>query len=210
MSVKLANGEKLIRNYEYGTVDVKGIGKSSGAHRTLIVTNRRIIHQETSVGKGSERISTSEMPIKSAKYVNTFYGMKSYPILIVLGVIFALVALITLFASEGGAAKIIGLIVFGAIAALCFIVYARKKDYTLTCSIDSESYVTHVLNFSTKSGNSLTRGLFSFLRKADRSNVINVKVSVNKDVAKQLAEELGSIVTAAANGDYDVEETVEE
>lgn len=150
------------------------------------------------------------MPIKSAKYVNTFYGMKSYPILIVLGVIFALVALITLFASEGGAAKIIGLIVFGAIAALCFIVYARKKDYTLTCSIDSESYVTHVLNFSTKSGNSLTRGLFSFLRKADRSNVINVKVSVNKDVAKQLAEELGSIVTAAANGDYDVEETVEE
>ncbi len=209
MSVKLANGEKLIRNYEYGTVDVKDIGKSSGAHRTLIVTNRRIIHQETSVGKGTERISTSEMPIKSAKYVNTFYGMKSYPILIVLGVIFALVALITLFASEGGAAKIMGLIVFGAIAALCFIVYARKKDYTLTCSIDSESYVTHILNFSTKSGNSLTRGLFSFLRKADRSNVINVKVSVNKDVAKQLAEELGSVVTAAANGDYDVEETVE-
>lgn len=204
MSIKLANGEVIVKNYEYGTVNVTGVAKNIGSHRNLIVTNRRVIHQETSLGRGTERISTKEMPVKSANHVSTFYGMKNYPIFLILGIIFAIIAVVMLIAIPGGAAKIVSFIVAGIIAVVFFILYAKKRDYTLTCSIDSEAYISHSLNFSTKSGNSMTKGFFARFRRADNSNVINVKVSVDHDVAKLLAEELGSVIIAAANGDYDV------
>ncbi len=51
---------------------------------------------------GARSTKTNEMPIKSAKYVNTYYGEKPYPIFLKLCIIFALIAVVALIIALAG------------------------------------------------------------------------------------------------------------
>lgn len=198
MSIKLAEGEKLIRTYDYGKVRSTGVASSGDSESALLVTNRRIIHRIAGHGVGKEHLSVTEMPLRSAKYVNTFYGMKSYPILFVLGILFVLSAIIEFSSS------IIWVGIVSLVAAVaCFVIFFLKKDYTVTCQIFAESYIAPAFYCSSRSGNSLTRGAFGALSRGSKATTINVKVSVNNEVAKVMADELGYVIQAAANGDFD-------
>lgn len=197
MSIKLAEGEKVLRTYVYGKVKQTGLANSGDSDRTLYVTNQRIIHRVAGQGIGKEHLSVTEMPIKSAKYVNTQYGKRSYPALLIVGIIFVLAGIAMLTAT--GALGLLPLL----IGIVAIVAYFLKKDYMITCQIFNEGYISTAFYCSSRSGNSLTRGAFGALAKAGDATTINVKVSVNNEVAKLMADELGYVIHAAQNGDLD-------
>lgn len=198
MSLILASDEKIIREYEYASVGTIGVGKSSETYKRLIITNKRIVHQEHATGVGMERYSASEMPIEKATYVDTYYGMKSYTALLVLGILFAIAALVVLIAELHIA------IVFAAlVVAVAFIlVYIFKKDYMVTFSIKTDGFINPAMYASSRAGGSLTRGLRRNLRAAESLTTINVKIRVHKEEAKALAEELGMAILEASRPSF--------
>ena len=199
MSIKLSKGEQVVRSYDYATVGTTGVASQHGV-KNLTVTNKRIIHREACSGAGNESMRTSEMPVSAAKYITTNYGKKSYPMLLVIGILIALLSFAAFALTL--VVGVIGLLV----AAIFIIVFCFKKDYTLSCSIDTDTFVSPAFSFDSKSGNSLTKGFFASLKRSEKKTVINIKTKVQKDVAFQMADELGSIIEAIQNGDYDVVE----
>lgn len=198
MSLILASDEKIIREYEYASLGSVGVGKSSETYKKLIITNKRIVHQEHATGVGMERYSASEIPIEKAKYVDTYYGMKSYTILLVLGILFALAGLFALVAGE----DFLVVTIFALILAVVFIlVYIFKKDYVVIFTIKTDGFINSIMHASSRAGNSLTSGLRHGLRAADSALTINVKVRVHKEEAKALAEELGMAILEASRMD---------
>ena len=197
MSVSLIGGEQIIRSYEYATAHSKGLGATNGS-KTLIVTNKRIIHRESFSGSKGSGISTSEMPIANAKYVNTNLRVTRYPALLVMGIVLVICALIMLFTVEDSpAVALIPLV----IAAVCFIAFALKKTYMFSCSIDTDTHINNAFAFSSLSGNSVSRGFWSKLGRANKTFFIRVKVTPG--IVEEMANELGSVIAAAANGDFD-------
>lgn len=199
MSIKLAENEKVVRSYDYAVQKGFKIGSAAFAGKSLLVTNKRIVHIETSHTVGGRSISTQQMPVGAAKYVNTSYSMKPYPIFLVLGIIIALFSVVGAIMLEMPA-FFAGLVV----AAIFILIFCFKKDLVLSCSFETDTRITHACDFSTKNGNSLTKGFFRFFRKRDRKlATIYVSVKVNREVAEAMAEELGAVVMAAAAGEYD-------
>ena len=55
------------------------------------------------------------------------------------------------------------------------------------------------MGFEVKAGNSILKKFFNRFRKAEKATFINVRVRINKEVAKVMAEELGAVIIEAAN-----------
>ena len=203
MSIQLSKNESILRSYDYAASHSVGLGATNGS-KTLIITNKRIIHRERIDGKKNSGVNTSEMPISAAKYVKTSFKQTRYPILMVIGIILAIVAvaLFAVLANVGMGVALIPFVIIGAIAAIFIIVYLKKKTYSFSCSIDTDTRITNAFGFSSVSGDSRTRGIFAKFGKSNNKNFY-IKVKVNSEVAKQMAEELGSVISAAANGDFD-------
>lgn len=194
MSLMLASDEKIIREYEYASVGTVGVGHSSETYKKLIITNKRIVHQEHATGVGMERYCSSEMPIEKATYVDTYYGMKSYTALLVLGILFAIAALVVLIAGLH-----IAIVVAALVVAVAFIlIYIFKRDYMVTFSIKTDGFVNPALFASSLSGSSLTRNIRRNLRAAEAMTTINIKIRVHKEEAKLLAQELGTAILEAS------------
>ena len=254
MSIQLANGEKILRSYDYAQSQSKGLAGTDGS-KTLVITNKRIIHKETIKGKKQSGTNMSEMPVKAAKYVRTSFKETRYPILLVIGIILAIAAVFCLIGSfsSGSSSRddnysnnsayssnyssssnnygsyssnygsssnnygsssnnnakssndanvpLIFFFIFGVIAAVFIVIYALKKTYAFSCSIDTDTHITKAFDFSSISGDSRTSGIFAAFRKANNS--FYIKVKVNSEVAQQMADELGYVIAAAANGDFD-------
>ncbi len=200
MAVKLVNGERILKSYDYAESKSKGLAGSKGS-KTLVVTNRRIIHYEKNEGKGTSGTNVSEMPIEAAKYIRTSFKETRYPILLVFGILIALVGILLAFLSEA----IIPFIICAVVATIFILIYAFKRTYAFACSIDTNTHITNAFGFSSISGDSRTAGLFSMFRQANKS--FYIKVKVNSTAAQEMAEELGYIIAAAANGDFDEAET---
>ena len=215
MSIRLSENEKIIKEYDYASVGLKGVANASHTSKSLTITNKRIIHREIGAGIGNEKIRTTEMPIEAAKYVDTFYGMKSFNFLLILGVLLSLVALVALVGLPG-MAKLVAFVLFAVLAAVCFIIYKFKKEYVITCNISTDTRVTPAFRCSSMSGSTISGRLTAALKRANRRMTINIRVKVDKDVAKAMADELGSIIADAQAGvcfdagSFTVEETAAE
>lgn len=204
MSVQLIKDEKILRSYDYASSSARGLGATNGA-KTLVITNKRIIHKESISGKKTTGTNISEMPVSAAKYVNTSFKITRYPVLFVLGCLFAFLAVVLLAlggATGGAVALSFGLfLVLLIVAGVCFLVYFLKKTYSFACSIDTDTRIANAFAFSSVSGDSRTKGLFAKFRRANKN--FYIKVKVNPEVAQKMAEEMGCIIAAAANGDFD-------
>ena len=179
----------------------------STASKTLVVTNKRIIHREIGEGTDNEFINTSEMPVKSAKYVNTYYNKVGFPIFLVLAIIFAITAVVSLILTFVMAEEMnqdpnpIMSFIFIILAVVFFIIYKEKKQYKFSCTIDTDTEITPAFTFASTTSNTKTNGIF---RKAKKANATTaVRIVVNGAVAKEMADELGYVIMSAANGDYD-------
>lgn len=203
MSVQLAKNEKVVRSYDYATAQKGGLAATS-ITKSLVVTNKRIIHKEVGTGRNNEFVATSEMPITSAKYVNTYFQKLKFPIFLIWGIIFSLIAVVLFLAlpEEMEDFKAVALLPL-TLGIIFILVYVFKKQYTFVCSIDTEAYITPVFGFSTMTRNSKTDKVTKSANKHNKTT--SIEVTVNPEVAKQMADEIGSVIMAAINGDYDDE-----
>ncbi len=195
MAVNLANDEVIVSKYEYAHVKTKG-GASGANHitKSLMVTNKRIIHQISGTGFGREQISVDEMPVQSAKYVSTYYGKKSFPMFLVMGILLLIFGVVMLIMSSqqpempnsSGNILILPMIITFIVGIVFIIIYFVKKDYVVTCDIATEGIVMPVMGFSSRQE--------AKVGKRSKRIKISSKVSVDHVVAKQMAEELSSII----------------
>lgn len=203
MSVQLAKNEKVVRSYDYATAQKGGLASTS-ITKSLVVTNKRIIHKEVGTGKNNEFVKTSEMPVSSAKYVNTYYQKLKFPIFLVWGIIFAVIALVAFLAIPEEIADFKALAFLPLILGVIFIlVYIFKKQYIFVCTIDTDTHITPAFGFSSVSRNSKTDGITAVGKKGNKTT--SIEVVINPETAKQMADEIGSVIMAAVNGDYDEE-----
>lgn len=197
-NIRLAEGEKVIRNYDYTQSSSLGITSSTRSARNLMVTNKRVIHTTTKGGMGKEQLSVQELPIKYIRTVNSFYGKKKYPAFLFLGIVFALIGLfLTIMINEPA------LLIFLIPAAIFALIYVFKTDYSYSCNISANGIVCNGMSLGSSSGNSLTRGLFKSAAALDVTTTINIQVKVNGDITKQMVSELGSVIMDVKNGVYD-------
>lgn len=201
MSVTLAKGERIIRSYDYGKVKKIAALEATEGCNNLTITNRRIIHSRSAKGMGKSGLSVQEIPVRSAKYVNVSYGVIKYPMFLLLAICYMLCALtwVIVFADYRGDRAFIGGVMFAVVAVICLVIYLVKKDCKLNCAITTDGIVSPVMALSTSSGNSMTRKMYKKAAVAASATTFNVAVKVNMDVAKQMAEELGAVIMAAAN-----------
>ena len=200
MSVQLAKNEKVLRSYDYATAQKGGLASVS-ITKSLVVTNKRIIHKEVGTGRNNEFIKTSEMPISSAKYVNTYYQKLKFPVFLVWGIILAVLAVV-LFLAMPDDFKATG--VLPLLLGVAFIlIYVFKKQYIFVCTLDTDTHITPVFGFSSVSRNSKTDAINAVGKKGNKTT--SIEVVVNPEVAKQMADEIGYVIMSAVNGDYDEE-----
>ena len=203
MSIKLAKDEKIVRTYDYATSTSKGLSGSTST-KTLVVTNKRIIHREAGHGAGNESLNTSEMPVEAAKYINTFFAKVRFPIYLVLALIFALAGVALTVAIPDVDLQSIIWIPFLLMTVLFIVIFIFKKKLTFTCTIDTDTYITPAFTFSSFSGNTATKGLGFKYAKSNKTK--SVKVIVNNHIARQMADELGYVIMAVKSGDFDLNE----
>lgn len=195
MPVVLAQNEKVIRSYDYATFKTLNVAKTSNAARNLTITNKRVIHTESTGGTGTSCINVSEMPVKSAKFVNVYYGQRSLSVFLIWAVIFAIVGVLGFAVIKLTALGLVGL----ALTVVFALLYKFKKDYALNCNIKADTFIIPAMGFEVKAGNSIFKKFFNRFRKAEKATFINVRVRINKEVAKVMAEELGAVIIEAAN-----------
>jgi hypothetical protein len=200
MSVQLIKGEKILRSYDYATSRSKGLGATEGS-KTLIITNKRIIHKESITGGKGIGLNISEMPVSKAKYVHTSLKCTRYPVFLVFGILLVLVAVAALLLGKKIDLPAFIAVIPVILAVACFVVYAVKRTYLFSCSIDTDTHITNAFSFSSVSSDSRTKGLWTKAGKANKNFYIQVKVTPG--VVTDMANELGSVISAAANGDYD-------
>lgn len=201
MAIKLCEGEKIVRNYDYARGTTMGIANSSKATSNLTITNRRVIHTTKKGGMGKEQVSVQELPIKYIRTVNSFYGKRSYPFLLVLAVLFFIEGIVLAANIEDN--KALCLILCWLLTLVCVLVFIFKRDYSYRCRIVANGIIYSGMSMGIASGNSLTRGLFNSLNSLEAGTTIMVKVKVNGPLTQQMASELGAIILDVKNGLYD-------
>ncbi len=67
--LRLANNEKIVKNYDYSTV-TKGIFKKDVTQNSLTVTNRRVVLQSVS----NHVAARKEIPVSAAEYVDATFA----------------------------------------------------------------------------------------------------------------------------------------
>lgn len=207
MSIKLAEGERIIKSYDYGEAKTGALLAASKSQRNLTITNRRIISSCATDGMGKHGLFVNEMPIKSAKNVSTSYQKITYPILLVFGILCAIIGVgsmvVSLIQTEGASKMGILIGFVGLVVAASFIFkYFKKRDCVLTLSILTEGLLSNAMSLRASSGNSLTRKWFKGAKIAEEATILYVFINVDPEVARVMTEEIGSVILDAANGVY--------
>ena len=214
MSVQLAKDEKVIRSFTYATLGYNKKKNKYDTFKSLIVTNKRLIHEAIRETRSNELILRQEMPVADAKYIKTVMGKSFSPMLLVQAIIYAVLAVvIALLATFDFAEKFF--FVFLILAApFLFIAIKKLVDYfasfsnIVSFSIFTDHPVTPVLTTAAVEVNN-NENADGAPRKAKNEPSLEIRVDAN--VARQIADGLGAAIlnAVAYNGeDLEVEETL--
>lgn len=209
MSVKFAKDEKVIKSFDYATV---GYNKRKGQYDTfksLIVTNKRVIHESVNDKRNNEIILRQEMPVADAKYVKTTMGKTSNPAYLLQALLFAIIAAAAVFVSTLDFAEkfyIAFLVLAAPFAVLTFVklaAYFSSCTKVVSFSIFTDHVVTPVIcTAAVEAENKETEG------KKNTKKDPSLEIRVNADVAREIADGLGAAILDAIN--YKEEAPVEE
>ena len=214
MSVQLAKDEKVIRSFTYATLGYNKKKNKYDTFKSLIVTNKRLIHEAIRETRSNELILRQEMPVADAKYIKTVMGKSFSPQLLVQAIIYAVLAVvIALLATFDFAEKFF--FVFLILAApFLFVAIKKLIDYfasfsnIVSFSIFTDHPVTPVLTTAAVEVNN-NENADGAPRKAKNEPSLEIRVDAN--VARQIADGLGAAIlnAVAYNGeDLEVEETL--
>ena len=179
----LANNEKILKDWDYATV-------KSGIHhtkRSLIVTNKRLIHEVRS----TRDITRQEVPVENVKALNMSSAKRiSVPavIAIIVGVLLAIAGVVVKFATDAEMVAMVPFLVVGVILVVVGIFCLKKGAFTI--------------EIMTNGCASVYGGSSSIVSKKNA----NVKIKVNLTVANEIIESLGTILLDNASGASEEEE----
>lgn len=200
MSVKFAKDEKVIKSFDYATV---GYNKRKGQYDTfksLIVTNKRVIHESVNDKRNNEIILRQEMPVADAKYVKTTMGKTSNPAYLLQALLFAIIAAAAVFVSTLDFAEkfyVAFLVLAAPFAVLTFVklaAYFSSLTKVVSFSIFTDHVVTPVIcTAAVEAENKETEG------KKNTKKDPSLEIRVNADVAREIADGLGAAILDAIN-----------
>ena len=197
MSVQLAKDEKVIKSFNYATV---GYNKKKGQYDTfksLIVTNKRIIHESINDKNYNEIILRQEMPVADAKYVKTTMGNVSTPAFLLQALLFAVIAIAAIVVSTMEFAEkffVLFLVLAAPFAILAFVklaAYFASRSKVVSFSIFTDHIVTPVICTAAVEANN-----DDAQNKKSKSEP-TLEVQVNIDVAREIADGLGAAILDA-------------
>lgn len=209
MSVKFAKDEKVIKSFDYATV---GYNKRKGQYDTfksLIVTNKRVIHESVNDKRNNEIILRQEMPVADAKYVKTTMGKTSNPTYLLQALLFAIIAAAAVFVSTLDFAEKFYVAFLVLAVPFAILTFVKLATYFSSCtkvvsfSIFTDHVVTPVIcTAAVEAETKETEG------KKNTKKDPSLEIRVNADVAREIADGLGAAILDAIN--YKEEAPVEE
>lgn len=208
MSIQFAKNETVVRRFDYATLGYRKKTDSYAVARSMIVTNKRVIHQDVSEKVGQDLIVRREMPIEHAKFVDVSYSKTSNPSHLVAALIFAILAVGVYFLTNLKTAlpnvaflqkipeflfpTLAGLL--GLIALISVFRYFGSRRILLACTVSTDSAVQPIFS------NTITDEKIS-PKKAKQANRnalrMELNIRVNKRAAKELADGLGAAILDA-------------
>ena len=198
MSIQLAKDEKVVKAFDYATVGYNRKLAKYTTYKSLIVTNKRVVHEAVCETRGNEVILRQEMPVTDAKYVNTTMGKTSTPAFLVLTVIFAILAAVAyvlpMFVLPN--LKMILTLVAaacGLLAVIFLVAFIVSHKAMVVCSISTDHPICPAIGFA-----SIESELTSDVSdKKKKSKKPTIEIRVNRAAAKDLANELGAAILNA-------------
>ena len=209
MSIQLAKDEKVVKAFDYATVGYNRKLSKYTTYKSLIVTNKRVVHEAVCEARGNEVILRQEMPVADAKYVNTAMGKTSTPALLVLTVIFAILAAVAFVLPVLGVlsgAKLVMTIlgsVFALLAVIFLLCFILSHKAMVVCSISTDHPIYPVIGFGSIEGEENSDASD---KKKKSSKKPTIEIHVNRAVAKEIANELGAAILDALAYDASEEE----
>ena len=197
MSVQFAKDEKVIKSFNYANA---GYNKKKGQYDTfksLIVTNKRVIHESVNATNHNEVILRQEMPVADAKYVKTTMGKVSTPAYLLQALLFAVIAIAAIIVSTLDFAEkffVLFLVLaapFVVLALVKLAAYFASRAKVVSFSIYTDHVVTPVISTAAVEAN--TDDTQSKKSKSEPT----LQIQVNADVAREIADGLGAAILDA-------------
>ena len=208
MSVKFAKDEKVIKSFNYAATGYNKKKNSYDTFKSLIVTNKRLIHEQVCEKRGNEVILRQEMPVADAKYVKTTMGKTATPKFLLLAILFAVIAIGVAFVSTLEAVAKFQFVFWIAAVPFAVLAIVKLSNYFASCS--------NVVSFSIFTDHAITPIICSTAiegnndeasgKKAKKEPALEIRVDTT--IARQIADELGAAILNAVN--YTEEAVAEE
>ncbi len=198
MSVKLAKDEKVIRSFTYAAVGYNKKKNSYDTFKSLIVTNKRVIHESVCEKRGNEVILRQEMPVADAKYVKTTMGKASSPQFLLLAILFAVVAVAVAFVSTLEFAAKFQFVFWILAAPFAVLAIVKLYNYFASCSrvVSFSIFTDHVVTPVICSAAIETNNSDDTASKKTKKEPA-LEIRVNTDIAREIADGLGAAILDA-------------
>lgn len=198
MSVKLAKDEKVIRSFNYAATGYNKRKNTYDTFKSVVVTNKRVIHESVCEKRGNEVILRQEMPVADAKYVKTTMGKTSNPKLLLLAILFAAIAVAVALVSTLEAVAKFNFVFWILAAPFAVLAIVKLSAYFVSC--------TRVVSFSIFTDHVVTPVIASVAIETSNDenaskkskNEPALEIRVNTDVAREIADGLGAAILDAA------------
>lgn len=197
MSVQFAKDEKVIKSFNYANV---GYNRKKGQYDTfksLIVTNKRVIHESVNDKRHNEVIIRQEMPVADAKYVKTTMGKTSNPAYLLQALLFAIIAAAAIVVSTLDFAEkfsVVFLILAAPFAILTIVklaAYFASRTKVVSFSIFTDHVVTPVICTAAIENNTDDASG----KKGKKEPALEIRVDA--DTARAIADGLGAAILNA-------------
>lgn len=199
MSLKFAKDEKVIRSFTYAATGYNKKKDTYDTFKSLIVTNKRVIHESVCEKRGNEVILRQEMPVADAKYVKTTMGKTSTPKFLLLALLFAVIAVGVAFVSTLEAVVQFNFVFWILAAPFAVLAIVKLCNYFASCtkivslSIFTDHIVTPVIYSAAIETNTDENA------KKKTKNEPALEIRVNTSIAREIADGLGAAILDATN-----------
>lgn len=202
--LRLANNEKIVKNYDYSTVS-KGIFKKEVTTNSLTVTNKRIVLQSMSKHVAARK----EIPVSSAEYVDATFAKNGRSLLrtIIFG-IFTLISVVAFFvlnsylnnaaAEIGAETGVSPIALIMLVPAAIFLIATIVNVLIYIFSLGGAVLIT--IGGRNNEVELLTLGASNMVESKSSQSI---KIKVDRNVSETMVNELGAVIMNINDGAYD-------
>lgn len=202
MSIQFSQNETVVRKFDYATLGYRKKSDSYAVARSLIVTNKRVIHQDVCEQLGKDLIVRREMPIEHAKFVDIRMARSSKVSLLIWSIVLAVLAVVAYlgnslresleFLAKVPAVLFVGIAAgFAAFALALLIAYFGSRRMMLSCTVSTDGMIQPVLSNTVVDESLKPKKVYKAAKQ------MQLDIRINKRAAKELADGLGAAIIDA-------------